>query len=136
MLVIGSHCFPYPSTLYSNFGEVVILIAIFSRRCSINEWKVALPKLMYCFFSGVKASSPTPYSRSSFPDSCAPRYSVCAVCVSLCCAVICSQWAALTPAARATTVYAPGLTGAAYTHVGFVITMRYFSSGMMHARYP
>ncbi len=35
-----------------------------------------LPKLMCCFFSGAKASLPTPYRRSSFPASCAPRYSV------------------------------------------------------------
>ncbi len=42
----------------------------------------------------------------------------------------------LTPAAIAAAAYAPGLTGAAYTHVGSAMTMRYFSSGMMHARYP
>jgi hypothetical protein len=33
------------------------------------------------------------------------------------------------------TAYTPGLTGAAYTHVGSAMTMRYFSSGMTHARY-
>jgi hypothetical protein len=136
MLVIRSHCFPYPSALYLNFWEVVILIAIFSQRCRIIEWMVALPKLMYCFFSSAKASSPTPYRRRSFPASCAPRYSVYAVCISLCCAVICSQCAALTPAARAAAAYAPGLTRAAYTHVRSVMTMRYFSSGTTHARYP
>ncbi len=37
---------------------------------------------------------------------------------------------------RAAAAYAPGLIGAAYTYVGFAMTMRYFSSGMMHARYP
>ncbi len=30
ILLVRSHCFPYPSALYSNFWEVVILIAIFS----------------------------------------------------------------------------------------------------------
>ncbi len=136
MLLVRSRCFPYPSALYSNFWEVVILIAVFSQRCRIIEWMVALPKLMYCFFSGARASLPTPYRRSSFPASCAPRYSVYAVCISLHCAVICSQCAALTPAARAAAAYAPGLPGAAYTHVGSAMTMWYFSSGMTHARYP
>ncbi len=42
----------------------------------------------------------------------------------------------LTPAVRAAAVYAPGLTGAVYTHVGFTMTMWYFSSGMTQARYP
>ncbi len=42
----------------------------------------------------------------------------------------------LTPAARAAAAYAPWLNGAAYTHVGSMMTMRYFSSGMTHARYP
>ncbi len=42
----------------------------------------------------------------------------------------------LTPAAKPTAAYAPGSTGAAYTHVGSTMMMRYFSSGMMHARYP
>ncbi len=41
---------------------------------------VALPKVMYCFFSSARASSPRPYRRSSFPAFCAPRYSVYAVC--------------------------------------------------------
>jgi hypothetical protein len=41
----------------------------------------------------------------------------------------------LTPAARAAAVNAPGLTGAAYTQTGSAMTMRYFSSGMTHARY-
>jgi hypothetical protein len=42
----------------------------------------------------------------------------------------------LTPAARAAAAYAPGLTGAAYNQTGSAMTMRYFSSGMTHARYP
>jgi hypothetical protein len=42
----------------------------------------------------------------------------------------------IAPAARAVAAYAPGLTGAAYTVTGSVMTIRYFSSGMMHARYP
>jgi hypothetical protein len=41
----------------------------------------------------------------------------------------------LAPAARAAAAYEPGLTGAAYTHVGSAMRMRYFSSGMMHASY-
>jgi hypothetical protein len=49
--------------------------------------------------------------------------------------VIYSQWAVLTPDARAAAAYAHGLNGAAFTHVGYVMAMRYFSSGMMHARY-
>ncbi len=63
------------------------------------------PKLMYCFLSGARALLPTPYRRSSFPASCAPRYSVYATCVSLCCAKICSHWTALTPAARAVAAF-------------------------------
>ncbi len=59
-----------------------------------------------------------------------------AICVSLCCAVKCFWWAALTPAARAAAAYAPGLTGARYTHVGSAMPMQYFSSGMRHVRYP
>ncbi len=112
------------------------MIAIFSQRCSIIEWMVASPKLMYCFFSSARASSPTPYRRSSFPVSYALRYSVYAICISLCCAVICSQWAALTPAARVAAAYATGLTGAVYTQTGSAMTIRYFSSGMRHMRYP
>jgi hypothetical protein len=54
----------------------VILIGLFSQRCCIIEWMVALLKLMYCFFIGAKASLPTPYRTSSFPASCAPRYLV------------------------------------------------------------
>jgi hypothetical protein len=50
--------------------------------------------------------------------------------------VTCSYCAALTPAARAVAAYAPGLTGAGYTHVGSAMRMRYFSSGMMQIRYP
>ncbi len=111
------------------------MIAILSRRCCIIEWMVALPKLMYCFFSSARESLPTPYRRSSFPASCAPRYLVYAVCVSLCCALICSQWAALTPAARAAAAHAPGLTGAAYNQTGSVMMKQYFTSGMTHARY-
>ncbi len=42
----------------------------------------------------------------------------------------------LIPAARAAAVYAPGLTGAAYTYVGSVMMMRYFSSGTTYVRYP
>jgi hypothetical protein len=95
---------------------------------------IALPKLMYCFFS--RASLPTPYRRSYFPASCVPRYSVYAICVSLYCTVICSLWATLTPAAKAAAAYAPGLTGAAYTQSQSALTMRYFSSGMAHVRYP
>jgi hypothetical protein len=112
------------------------LIAIFSRRCRIIDLMVSLPKLMYCFLSGARASLPTPYSGSSFPASCAPRYLVYALFVSLCCTVICSQCAALNPAARTAAAYAPGLTGAAYTHAGSAMMMRYFSSGMTHVRYP
>ncbi len=56
--------------------------------------------------------------------------------ISLCCTVICSQWAMLTPAARAAAAYAAGLTGVTYTHAGSVMTMQYFSSSMTHARYP
>jgi hypothetical protein len=136
MLVLGSHCFPCPSALYSNFWDVVILIVVFSQRCCIIKWMVALLKLMYCFFSGAKASSLTPYRRSSFPASCAPRYLVYTVYISLCCTVICSQWATLRTAARAAAVYAPGLTGAMYTHIGSAMTMQYFSSGMTYAMYP
>ncbi len=58
-----------------------------------------------------------------------------AVCVSLCCVVIYSQWAMLPPVARAVAVYAPGLTSAAYTQTASAITIWYFSSGMMHMRY-
>jgi hypothetical protein len=136
MLVVGSHCFPYPSALYSNFWEVVILIAVFSRRCNIIKWMVALPKLMYCFFSGAWVLLPMPYRRSFFPASCALRYSVYVICVSLCCAIISSRWALLTPAARVAAAYVPGLASAAYTQTGSVMTMRYFSLGVMHARYP
>jgi hypothetical protein len=57
------------------------------------------------------------------------------ICISLCCAVICSQWATLTPTSRAAAAYAPGLAGPAYTHVESTMTMRYFSSGMTHVRY-
>jgi hypothetical protein len=42
----------------------------------------------------------------------------------------------LTPAAKAEAMYVPGLIGAAYTHVGSAMTMRYFFSGMTHARCP
>jgi hypothetical protein len=42
----------------------------------------------------------------------------------------------LTPAAKAAAVYAPGLTGAAYTQTGSAMTIPYFSSVMTHARYP
>jgi hypothetical protein len=111
------------------------LIAVFSRMCCIIEWMVALLKLMYCFFISTRASSPTSYKRSSFPASCVLRYLVYAICISLCCAVICSQLAVLTPAARAVATYAPGLTGAAYTQTGSAMTMQYFSSGMTHVRY-
>ncbi len=133
MPVVRLHCLPYPSALYSNFWEVVILIVIFSWRCriSLSEWLCC-----QSIFNGVKASLPTPYRRSSFPASCAPRNSVYAICVSLCCTVICSQCAVLTPPVRAAAAYALGLTNATYTHVGSPMMMRYFSSGVTHARYP
>jgi hypothetical protein len=54
----------------------------------------------------------------------------------LCCAMICLCRAGLTPAARAAAAYAPGLAGAAYTQAGSAMTMRYFSLGMTHGRYP
>ncbi len=41
----------------------------------------------------------------------------------------------LTPTARAAAAYVLGLTGATYTQVGSAMMMRYFSSGMTHARY-
>ncbi len=136
MLVVRFHCFSYPLALYSKFREVVILIAVFSQRCSIIGWMVALLKLMYCFFSNARASLPTPYRRSSFPASCAPRYLVYADYVSLCFAAIWPRWATLTPAVRAATAYASGLTSAAYTQTGSKMTIWCFSSGMTHARYP
>ncbi len=136
MLVVGSHCFPYPLALYSNFWEAVILNAIFSQRCNVIEWMVAVPKLMYYFLSGTGGLLRMPYRRSSFPASCAPRFSVYAICISLCCAMICSSWAMLTPAAGVAAAYAPGLAGAVYTQTGSAIMKQYFSSGMMHARYP
>ncbi len=97
---------------------------------------VLLPKLMYCFFSSARASLPMSYRRNFFPGFCALRYLVYVVCISFCCAITCSHWAALTPAARAAAAYAPGLAGALYTQTGSAMTMQYFSLGMMHARYP
>jgi hypothetical protein len=49
--------------------------------------------------------------------------------------MVCSCWAALTPAARAAAAYAPGLAGAVYTQTGSSMTMWYFSLGVTHARY-
>ena len=60
MLVVGSHAVLYPASLYSYFCYVVILIAVFVRRWRIIDWTVSSPKLMYCFFNGARASSPTP----------------------------------------------------------------------------
>jgi hypothetical protein len=42
----------------------------------------------------------------------------------------------LNPVARAVAAYAPGLAGAAYTQTGSRMTIGYFSSGMIHTRYP
>jgi hypothetical protein len=41
----------------------------------------------------------------------------------------------LTPPARAEAAYAPALTVAAYTYIGSLMRMRYFSSVMTRARY-